>query len=68
MTNILRIPSDFWEGFPLMICKCYFITFSVGRGGGGDVGTWLDATPGQIEGGSFGRDFPLNFISSKPDG
>ena len=42
--------------------------FFVGRGGGHDVGTWLDGTPGQIEGGSFGLDFPLTFISSKPDG
>ena len=40
----------------------------VGRGGGDHVGTWLDGTPGQIEGGPFGQDFPLTFISSKPDG
>ena len=37
--------------------------FFVGRGGGHD-----DGTPGQIEGGSSGLDFPLTFISSKPDG
>ena len=42
--------------------------FFVGRGGADDVVTWLDGTPGQIEDGSFGRDFPLNFISSNPDG
>ena len=40
----------------------------VGCGGGDDVGTWLDATHGQTEGGSFGWDFPFTFISSKPDG
>ena len=28
----------------------------------------LDCTPGQIQGGSFDRDFSLTFISSKPDG
>ena len=42
--------------------------FFVGRCGLDAVGVWLDGTPGQIEGGSFGRDFPLTFISSKPDG
>ena len=42
--------------------------FLVGRGGGDYVGTWLDGTTGQIEGGSFGQDFPLFFISSKPAG
>ena len=42
--------------------------FLVGHDGGDYVGTWLDGTPGQIEGGPFGRDFPLTFISSKPDG
>ena len=40
----------------------------MGHSGGGDVGTSLDGTPGQIEGGSFGQDFPLTFISTKPDG
>ena len=29
--------------------------FFVGRGGGDDAGTWLDGTPGQTEGGSFGQ-------------
>ena len=42
--------------------------FFVGHSGGDDVGTSLDGTPGKIEGGSFGQDFPLTFISTKPDG
>ena len=42
--------------------------FFVSRGEGDDVGTWLDGRSGQIEGGSFGRDFPLTFTSLKPDG
>ena len=42
--------------------------FIVNRGGGDDVSTWLEGTPGHIKSGSFGRDFPLSFISSKRDG
>ena len=40
--------------------------FFVGRGIGDDAGTWLDGTPGQIEGGPFGRDFlfPQNLMVS----
>ena len=42
--------------------------FFMSRDGGDDVSSCLDGTPGQTEGGSFGQDFPLTHISSKPDG
>ena len=60
----------YWEALIVDLAQCCVClnTLFVGRGGGDDVGTWIDGTPGQIEGGSFGRDFPLTFISSKPDG
>ena len=45
---------------------CTWTIFLGGRVGD-DVDTWLDGTPDQIEEGSFGRDFLLTFISSKPD-
>ena len=62
--SLLRI-SDSWSSSMLRVLEQAFL---VGRGGGDYVGTWLDGTTGQIEGGSFGQDFPLFFISSKPDG
>ena len=53
--------SDIWSSSMLRVLEQAFF---VGRG----VVTWLDGTLGQIEDGPFGRDFPLTFISSKPDG
>ena len=56
--------SDSWSSSMLRVLEQAFF---VSRDGGDDVGAWLDGTHGQIEGGSFSRDFPLAFISSKPD-
>ena len=51
--------SDNWSSSMLRVLEQAFL---VGHDGGDYVGTWLDGTPGQIEGGPFVRDFPLTFI------
>ena len=55
--------SDSWSSSMLRVLEQAFF---VGRGIGDDAGTWLDGTPGQIEGGPFGRDFlfPQNLMAS----
>ena len=60
----------YWETLIAIFlhAACAWTSFFVCCGDGDEVGTWLDGTPGQIEGRSFGKDFPLTFISSKPDG
>ena len=55
VTLLLLINSDSWSSSMVCVLEQAFF---VGRGSGNYIGTWLDDTPGHIEGGSiFSVDF-----------